>query len=296
MTMACPSPDWEEYPRLRVGMCQVFTRPWDVEGNLSRTLQALRLAADRGAQLAITPEVVLQGYPPPITPADRVRLMEVAEPLDGPHLVKIRQLASGSGMDVVVGFAEKAGGVIHNSCAYIDGGGEVRAVYRKVHCRPFEDANHQGVYQPGEDFLVVDKQEGASTHRIGLMICFDREIPESVRCLRAQGATFIACPLATNTSRLAAPLSRADNEMLTRARAAENEVYIAVVNHAGNYNGGSFLVGPTGELIHQMDRDPGVAVIDVPVGIVPAVFHADPLGWAGWGYRRPNVYRRYLQE
>ena len=41
------------------------------------------------------------------------------------------------------------------------------------------------------------------------------------------------------------------NELITRCRAAENELFIAVVNHARRFNGGSFLVGPTGEVLHQ---------------------------------------------
>ena len=88
----------------------------------------------------------------------------------------------------------------------------------------------------------------------------------------------------------------ADNEMITRARAAENELYIAVVNHAGrDMHGHSFIVGPGGERVCQMGTEPGVLVTDVPVGVVADKFHADPIGWMGWAHRRPDVYRAHLE-
>jgi predicted amidohydrolase len=58
------------------------------------------------------------------------------------------------------------------------------------------------------------------------------------------------------------PENRADNEMITR-RAAENEVFIVVVNHAGRFNGGSFAVGPEGELYAQLGAEAEVRVLEV---------------------------------
>jgi predicted amidohydrolase len=297
--MTMPTPDINEsaLPRLSVAVCQVETTSWDVEGNTERTLNALRSAAKKGAKLAITPECVIQGYPPPIDDESRARLRELAEPVDGERIAQIRDVAREAGMRIVVGFAERGeAGDIHNAAAFIDAEGEVRSVYRKVHCRPFEDLNHQGLYEPGEAFSVEECPVDNVTYQVGTYICFDREIPESTRCLRALGAELIVCPLATNTSRLDTPLSRADNEVITRVRAAENEVFIAVVNHAGLYNGGSFIVGPSGEVIIQMDKKPGIEVVDLPLGILREKFHSDPLGWAGWGYRRPDLYERYIKK
>ena len=144
--------------------------------------------------------------------------------------------------------------------------------------------------------MAKDVPFKAGDFRVGVMICFDREIPESVRCLRAMGSYLIACPLATNTSDLSKFIDRADNEMITRCRAAENEVFIAVVNHAGRFNGGTFLVGPNGQMLHQMGTEAGVEVLDVPLGAVAEKFHSKPLGWMGWGYRRQSVYDRHLKE
>ncbi|MCL5269789.1 MAG: carbon-nitrogen hydrolase family protein [bacterium] len=295
MTMKTPNLYAEPWPSLKLGLCQVYTEPWATDDNLKRTLESLETAAGEGAELAITPECVLHGYADTASPDYAPRLLAAAERLDGPRIQALCRAARDLSLDLVVGFAERgAGDQVHNSAAFIGRTGAILSVYRKVHCRPFESIHHQGRFVPGETFTVETLIRGERVFRVGTMICFDREVPESVRCLRGLGAELIACPLATNTSRLDALGEQADNEMLTRVRAAENEVFIAVINHAGRYNGGSFVVGPGGQTLCQLGAESEVRVIDLPLGIVPARFHADPWGWMGWGYRRPEIYAKYI--
>ena len=281
-------------PALKVALCQVHTGQWDVDGNLKRTLDALDEAALKGAELAITPECVLHGY------ADKCdgfkkRLFEAAEPIDGERLAQIRSKAKEHEMAIVIGFAERADDALYNSAALISAKGDIVNVYRKAHLRSFEDVERDGQFKAGDRFFVHDLNHSGRVCKVGMMICFDREVTESVRCLRALGAELIACPLATNTFDIHNPGNHADNEMVTRVRAAENEVFIMVVNHAGRFNGGSFVVGPGGECLLRMGPEPGVEVLDVPVAAVPEMFHSKPLGWMGWGYRRPEVYETYLK-
>jgi predicted amidohydrolase len=161
-----------------------------------------------------------------------------------------------------------------------------------MHCRTFEDMRFHGGFTPEESFRVVQLSIAGSTFNLGTMICFDREIPETVRCLRALGAELIACPLACDTFSLAKHFDFAENEGLTRVRAAENEVFIAVVNHAQRFNGGSFLVGPGGEALGQLGSAPAVEIFELPLQDLREKIHRDPYGWMGWGYRRPEVYQR----
>jgi predicted amidohydrolase len=294
MTMKTPDIFEGNPPTLRLAMCQVETAPWDIDRNLANTLAALDEAGGKGADLAITPECVFHGYGFDGVGDVYRATLEQAEPLDGARLAAVRTKARNHGMDVVVGFAERdADDRVFNSAVLIDRGGEVVNVYRKVHLRDFESARGRGAFTPGDAFHVAPRAYPQGAFQVGTMICFDREVPESVRCLRAQGAELIACPLATDTGRLDA-VGDLDNEVITRCRAAENEVFIAVVNHAGRFNGGSFVVGPGGEVITQMGAAPGVEVIDLPVGAIARRFHSDPLGWMGWGYRRPELYERYI--
>lgn len=279
---------------LNVALCQIETVQWDVPGNVARTLAALNEAADQGAELAITPECVFHGYGFDFREDYQGAMREIAEPLDGPNLASVKDVSRARGLDVVVGFAEAGeGGRMHNSAAMISKG-ELLWVYRKVHCRPFESAEFGAAFTPGEHFYVNRMKAKAGEFGVGVMICFDREIPESVRALRSLGAEIIACPLATGATDANACVNWADNEMITRCRAAENELFIAVVNHASRYNGGSFVVGPAGDCLIQMGEAPGVETLPLPVGGVRKHMHSDPWGWMGWGYRRPEVYDRYL--
>ncbi len=279
---------------IRVGLCQVYTQEWDVEGNTVRTLGAIREAADQGAHLVITPECVLHGYG--FTTGElHAETRACAQRVDGPIIAGFRHLAADSRIHLMLGFCELAEDErLHNTAAMIRPDGSIAWLYRKVHCRPFEADWAGSVFTPGDRFYVETVEYDGHTACVGAMICFDREVVESTRCLRALGAQFIACPLATDTYSLSTLPPQADNEMVTRVRAAENEVYIAVVNHAGRFNGGTFVVGPHGEVLLQMGADAEVRVVDIPIEQVTAQYHAHPLGWMGWGYRRPEVYRPYL--
>lgn len=282
-----------DYRGVRVALCQIATMPWDVRANLEATLAALEVGAAQGAEVAVTPECVLTGYGVERNRARQLQLLaENAEPADGASLHRLRDCASRFHMHVVVGFAERgAAGRFYNTAVLIDREGAVVDLYRKVHCRAFERIDGQGGFTPGDNFVVRTLTCREMDIRLGLMICFDREVTESVRCLRALGAELIACPLACDTASLNEPGNSADNEMVTRCRAAENEVFIAVVNHAGRFNGGSFVVGPGGEALTQLGASATVAVVDLPIEGVRTAHHGDPLGWMGWGYRRPEVYR-----
>ena len=112
------------------------------------------------------------------------------------------------------------------------------------------------------------------------------------KCRGEATTQLIACPLATNTSDMTQIPDRPDNELITRCRAAENEVFIVVVNHSRRFNGGVFVVGPSGELVCQLGAEPEVRVVGLPVEGVAKEFHGNPLGWMGWGYRRKEVYDR----
>jgi predicted amidohydrolase len=296
MTMPTPDLDQQDVDNLRVALCQIQTEAWETESNFDRTILALKEAAQKGAELAITPECVFHGYGFLDDKQQLIeRMREAAVTLDSEKVSIIQNLAQKNRMPIVLGIAEKTPeNKIHNSALFINRTGEIESIYRKVHCREAESISENGSFTPGDTFVTTPIRAGKNEYTIGSMICFDREIPESVRTLRAMGSHLIACPLATMTDRLDLCPTKAENELLTRARAAENELFIVVVNHSGRYNGGSFVVGPSGEVMVQLGENPTVEVVDIPIGVIPNLFHNNPLGWAGWGYRRPEVYRPHL--
>ncbi len=284
---------------MKVGLCQVYTEQWQVEENLKRTIAAIESAAEQGAEVAVMPECVLHAYSWDESQGKsqefRDRLYSVAESLDGEHLQLVRSKARQLGIYIMFGFVEKGDeGRIYNSAALISRDGQILNVYRKVHCRPFESIQYRGYFTPGDDFAVRNLTFADGEFKVGTMICFDIEIPESARCLRSLGAQIILCPLARDTSRMTTYRNRVDNEIIARCDATCNELFIVVVNHAGRFNGGSYVVGPQGELLRQLGKQAEVCVLDIPVGVVAKKFHSDPIGWMGWGYRRTEVYDKYL--
>ena len=287
------------YSTVKIGMCQVFTKEWDVEANIGRALEAIDLASEQGAEIAVTPECVFSGYPFDDSNGKsgsfRKKLYSLAESLDSEHVKLFKDKAKDKGLYISVGFVEKGEGeLIHNTAALISPDGQFVYVYRKVHCRHFESIKHWGYFSPGSDFFSAELQFNERRFNVGTIICFDREIPESLRCMRSLGAELILCPLATDTSDMTLYKNETDNEMITKVGSTCNELFVVVVNHAGRFNGGSFIVGPKGELFCQMTTDAGVLIYDLPVGIISKEFHNDPLGWMGWGYRRPEIYKKYL--
>ena len=83
-----------EYPTIKIGMCQVYTEEWAVEANIRRTLEAIDLVASQGAEIAVTPECVFHGYASDESngrsEAFRRRLYSIAEEPDGENLKLFR--------------------------------------------------------------------------------------------------------------------------------------------------------------------------------------------------------------
>ena len=106
-------------PQLTVALCQVYTEPWDLGGNLTRTLEALAEAKRQGADLAITPECVFHGYGFGRDQKETLeRYAQVAEPLDGPRLAAVRAAARARRLRGRRFLHSGAAGVFHNAAAF----------------------------------------------------------------------------------------------------------------------------------------------------------------------------------
>ena len=96
----------QRYSTLKIGMCQVFTEEWAVEENIKRTLEAIDIASNQGAEIAVTPECVFQGYPIDETKnkseSIRKRLFSAAESPDGENLKLFKEKAKEKGIYILV--------------------------------------------------------------------------------------------------------------------------------------------------------------------------------------------------
>jgi predicted amidohydrolase len=183
-------------------------------------------------------------------------LLEVAEPLEGGETVEAMSgWARSHGITLVGGsIAERREGreKLSNTSVVFDPEGEIAAVYRKIHLFDVEVGGH--VYRESEteepgDEPVTCEVEG---WRVGLSVCYDLRFPELYRILVVEGAELVTVPAAFTLY-----TGKDHWELLLRARAVENQCFVAAANQWGVNAGGkpsygrSSIVDPWGVVLAQ---------------------------------------------
>ncbi|MCF4998748.1 carbon-nitrogen hydrolase [Pseudomonas syringae] len=237
---------------MKIELVQISGRDGDTAYNLERTLQAIATrAAD--ADLLVFPETQLMGF------CNAVQLAEIAEPLDGPIMQAVQRAAFEHNVSVLIGLAENAAGVFYNTSALVTPQG-IAMSYRKTHLWPSE----RGLFQPGDRF-VTTLWKGI---RVGILICYDIELPESARALAQLGAELI---LVTNGNM--DPYGPVHRAAIT-ARAQENQAFAVMVNRVGDgddglvFAGGSAVVDPLGRVLFEAGRDECRKVVELDLDLL----------------------------
>ena len=181
--------------------------------NLQKGLDACRKAKVMGADIALFPEMWNTGY---FIPQDAAALRAAAVSADSDFVRAFSDAARELQMAVAVTFLESFDPAPRNSVCVFDYKGQEVLRYAKVHTCAFD---LERPLTPGDGFSVADLETAGGTVKIGTMICFDREFPESARLLMLGGAEVIlapnACPMEIN--RLSALRTRAYENMLAVA-------------------------------------------------------------------------------
>ncbi|WP_211268549.1 carbon-nitrogen hydrolase family protein [Actinoplanes subtropicus] len=257
---------------LTVAGLQAAGVPGDVEANRAQLRVAAAEAAATGAGLLITPELYLTGY----DIGDQVRELARLD-LAG----TVRQIAREAGIAILAGLPEPAGERLHNTAILVDERGEVLLRYRKTHL--FGDLDRR-YFVPGDDLVVMAELHGV---RIAVLICYDVEFPETVRAAAERGADLIAVPTAQMT-----PFAFVAEQVI-RARAWENQVFVAYINHAGRertleYVGRSSIVAPSGDVLASAADGDHLLLATVDTDVVARARAANPY----LADRRTDLYRR----
>jgi predicted amidohydrolase len=179
---------------IRVASLSFIPRKWDKEANLATIDKMAREAAANGAKIIITSEGALDGYliNEVLEKKNRetwdLKFKEMAESVNDPGVMSIRELARELGVDFVLGFLERDGDVLYNSCAWINASGDILHVHRKTH---MAQAYFDPVfYHPGYEINAFNTRYG----RMGMMICYERQVPEVAAALALDGARYIINP------------------------------------------------------------------------------------------------------
>lgn len=202
--------------RLNIALLQLLPGH-TLDEQLRKGKTACEHAKREGAHIALFPEMWSDGY---ALPQDRRELERLAVGADSEFVREFSELAARLDMAIGITFLERHDPNPLNSMILFDRHGADVLHYSKVHTCAF-DLEH--VLDAGNEWRVADLDVGCCTVRVGAMICFDREFPESARILMLDGAEVIlapnACPMEIN--RLSA----------LRTRAYENMLAIATCNY-----------------------------------------------------------------
>src|SRR5436190_3858648 len=207
---------------MRVAVAQLDPKLAEKERNLDACLVSLDEAVAAGAELLVLPECAIPGYM--FDSAEEA--MPYAEEIPGPVTQTLAEACARNGAHVVCGLIERDGDRLHNAAVLVGPDG-LLGTYRKTHL-PFLGVDR--FVTPGDELPVWETPLG----RLGVEICYDLRFPEVTRTLALRGADVIAHP--TNFPLAARP----QTEFITRARAAENRVYLLTANRIGKERWGEF--------------------------------------------------------
>ena len=210
-----------------------------------------RLEPDTG--LVVLPEAFMRDFGPPGSP-----IGAFAEPLDGPFVTRLRELAAGRGTTVLAGMFETSPDPArpYNTLVLVDRDG-LRASYRKIHLYDSFGYRESERLSAGAVEPVLAEVGGLV---VGLMTCYDLRFPALARELVGRGAQLLVVPSAW----VAGP-AKVDHWLtLVRARAIENTALVAAVGQPGpRYSGHSLVAGPGGEVLGQVGDGDRVLTVTV---------------------------------
>jgi len=246
--------------RIRVACVQMTSRQ-DKASNLERAEALVARAASTGADVVVLPEKWNL-----IGSAGDYR--GGAEPLEGGASVEaMARWARTLGVTLVGGsITERRDGreKLSNTCCVFDADGALAAVYRKIHLFDVEVGGH--VYreseaeEPGTEPVVAHVEDWS----VGLTVCYDLRFPELYRILALEGAELVTVPAHFTT-----PTGRDHWHVLLRARAIENQCYVAAAGQVGETIAGkpaygrSLVADPWGVVLAQAPDEETVIVADL---------------------------------
>jgi len=234
----------------------------DYDHNLSLSIDAIRTAAAKGAELILLPELHTLPY---FCQTENTGHFELAEQIPGPTSNKLAGLARELGVVIVASLFEKrAPGLYHNTAIVLDRDGSLAGKYRKMHIPDDPGYYEKFYFTPGDlGFEPIQTSLG----KLGVLVCWDQWYPEAARLMALSGAIILLYPTAIGWD-------PRDNEgekqrqldawkVIQRSHAIANGLPVVSCNRIGleldpshqsagiHFWGNSFICGPQGELLAQ---------------------------------------------
>ena len=227
---------------MKIALCQMKISA-DPNLNRSRSLDQIRLAAEQGAQLVCFPEVQLSPFFPQYEGLDA---SEWCIPWDSPVIPSFCDACRENRIFASPNFYVEKDGKRYDMSLLIDDRGVILGEQKMVHIAQCPCFYEQDYYTPSEEgFRVFDTSIG----KIGIVVCFDRHYPESIRTEALMGADLILIPTANTVDE---PSELFQWEV--KIQAFHSSVYVAMCNRVGpeggmDFSGESIVAGPGGETL-----------------------------------------------
>ena len=283
----------------------------DAQRNVDLTIERIREAAARGAQIVCLQELFNAPYFCKVTDAER---FDLAEPIPGPTVEAMQRVAKELAVVIVVPiFERRAAGVYHNSAAVVDADGALLGVFRKMHI-PDDPLYHEKYYFTPGEIYQHDEAKAPSGFRtfktryatIGVLICWDQWYPEAARITALMGADVLLYPTAIGwhpKEKDEWGVAQADAwRTAQRAHAIANGVYVAAANRVGHepepgtegleFFGHSFISDPFGRVVAEAGTEPGILIATCD----PRVIEDTRRNWPFLRDRRIDAYGPILNR
>ena len=219
----------------------------DMASNLQHALDAIDHAASNGANIVCFPEIQLS----PFFPQFSGRIVDdYAIGIEDEMVKKIQDKCKEHNLIAIPNIYLQEGEHRFDASPVIDGDGSILGISKMVHIAQLPCFYEQDYYTPSDGgFEVYDTQVG----KVGVVICFDRHLPESIRTCAAKGAQIIVIPTANTKDE---PMEMFEWEM--RIQAMQNNVFIAMCNRVGkegkmDFSGESLVIAPDGSVLDKAD-------------------------------------------
>lgn len=227
--------------------------------NLDKATEMIGEAADNGADIVVLPEMFNCPY-------DTQKFRAYAETADSsPSLKAVSKAANTNDIYLFAGsIPELLDDKVYNSCFIFNRNGYVADVYRKMH---LFDVDIPGmVFKESETITKGNriKVVGTDLTDVGVAICYDIRFPELFKLIALKNAGLIVVPGAFNMK-----TGPAHWETLIRARAIDNQVYMAVASPASNNDlsyisyGHSLIVDPWGKILCEAGQDEEIVYANI---------------------------------
>lgn len=281
----------------KLGICQIRVES-DKGANIERARSAISEAKRKGAQIAVLPEIWNGPYNTKSFPVYAEILPKVGEKPDpklSPSATMLCEEAKKQNVWLVGGsISEKevnsADGTekIFNTSLVVDNRGNVVGKHRKVHLFDIDipgkiTFKESDSLTPGSEVTVFDSPWG----KIGVGICYDLRFPELATVMRQKGCKLLIYPGAFNMT--TGPLHW---QLLQRARAVDNQVYVVTCSPARHKSAGyvayghSHVIAPMGEVIGDAGEGDNVIVVDIDMNQVESMRQGIPC----WSQKRFDLY------